>query len=73
MLVPRKKGATRSTAAESVAALQEQLQEAIEQRERVERELSELSARHRLVALLVESTDHSIIAYDLNGVITFWS
>lgn len=66
--------------ARAIASLQEQLLQrtealstAIEQHERVERERRELSAKHHLVALLVESTDHSIIAYDLNGVITLWN
>ena len=79
MLETRRKGA-RSKTTTSVADLEEQLQQrttalhaALEQQQRTERELAELAARHRLVALLVESTDHSIIAYDLNGRITFWN
>lgn len=66
--------------ARAIAALQalllqrtEALSTAVEQRERVERELTALSAKYHLAALLVESSDQSIIAYDLNGLITLWN
>jgi PAS domain S-box-containing protein len=51
----------------------EALGKAVAEQERAERELKELSARHHLLSLLVESTDHSVIAYDLNGAITWWN
>jgi PAS domain S-box-containing protein len=80
MLETRKMAVTTSEAPAPAAGLEQQLQHttaalqaAVQQRERLERELAELSARHRLLALLVESTDHSIIAHDLDGLVTFWN
>jgi PAS domain S-box-containing protein len=86
ILVTKKEGAPRAQAIsvdeleQEIHALQEELRQrtealgqAVERQERAERELSELSAKRHLVDVLVESTDHSIIAYDLDGVITWWN